>query len=270
MPELPEVETIKNSLEKKIKGNIISSIEVLKKKSFRGNQNKVWGLEILSLGRRGKNLYFKLEKENNLLIHLKMTGQLIYQTKNKIEDLKHQRVVINFNDKSRLVFNDLRIFGWIKLFNNKDLEKEFTILGPEPFFKEFNDGYLKKILTRSRRAIKLSLLDQKKISGIGNIYANEALYQAKILPIRPSNSLTDKEIKKLRLGIIKVLRKGIKYKGSTAADENYRLPDGSKGQYQTHFKVYQKNGKKCHQCKKLIKKIKLGGRGTFYCPVCQK
>jgi len=181
---------------------------------------------------------------------------------------KYTRVIISFNNGARLYFNDLRKFGWIKVISN--IKDQILKLGPEPFSKEFTTEYLKKIFSKTAKAIKLVLIDQEKIAGIGNIYASEALFEAQILPKKPAKKLRELEIERLRDSIIFVLEKGIKYGGSSVADEAYRQVDGTKGQMQKHFMVYERKGKQCLRCKAVIKKIRLGGRGTYYCPVCQK
>jgi formamidopyrimidine-DNA glycosylase len=271
-------------------------------KSFRGNREEIIGKKILYVERRAKLLIIGLgeksdrakvtlsgtEKaegtENFLLIHLKMTGQLIYRSvkypvsciKEKkspfdVEQLpnKYTRVMIEFNNGARLYFNDLRIFGWMKVV--EDLDKAIgEKFGPEPFSKEFTTDYLKKVFSRSSKTIKLVLMDQEKIAGVGNIYANEALYRAGILPTKPAKKLSDQEVEKLRKATIGVLEDGLKYGGSSAADEAYRNVVGQKGKMQKHFKVYERERMNCLRCQDKIKKIKLGGRGTYFCPRCQR
>jgi formamidopyrimidine-DNA glycosylase len=291
MPELPEVETIKRGLKKAIVGKKISDIKVLKSKSFQGDIKEVIGSIIKDINRRAKVLILEIQNSKTkqlkyLLIHLKMTGQLIIrlQTKEKITkgqnnkkspfDVdglpnKYTRVVIEFSDGSKLFFNDLRIFGWIKVV--KDLEKAIgEKFGPEPLTKDFTLDYLKKVFQRSGKPIKLILLDQSKIAGVGNIYANEALFKAGVLPTRPANKLNESEIEKLKNAVITVLKEGLKYGGSSAADEAYRNVQGQKGKMQEHFKVYEREGQKCWRCSTKIKKIKMGGRGTYFCPACQR
>ncbi|MDP2860545.1 MAG: zinc finger domain-containing protein, partial [bacterium] len=148
----------------------------------------------------------------------------------------------------------------------KGLEK----LGPEPFDKEFTDEYLKRIFSKTSRSIKQVLIDQEKIAGIGNIYCCEALFLAGISPTKEARALGNKDIAILRDSIIKVLREGLKYGGSSGADEQYVDLYGQKGEMQEHFNVYQRQGKKCPQCGETIRRINLGGRGTFYCPACQR
>lgn len=285
MPELPEVETLKRQLEKTLKGKIIVKVEVLQKKSFFGNPQKIIGLKIKKVERRAKYLIINLNKNLNLLIHLKLTGQLIYQPLSSkslrivgghpsldwIAKLpnKHTRAIINFHDKSRLFFNDMRLFGWMRIISKQALSLQIGKLGVEPLSKNFSEEYLKKIFSKSSRPIKLILMDQEKISGIGNIYSNEALFAAGINPQKRAKDLKNKEIKKLRYWILKVLKLGIKHGG--ASEDTYRHLNGSLGNYQKHFLVYQKQGQRCQKCHKaIIKKIQIGGRGTFFCPNCQK
>ncbi|PIU03527.1 formamidopyrimidine-DNA glycosylase [Candidatus Shapirobacteria bacterium CG08_land_8_20_14_0_20_39_18] len=265
MPELPEVETIKRSLQKDIVGKTITDVVINKQKLFRGDPKDVIGKKILGIKRIGKMFLIDLEGELSLLIHLKMSGQLIW---NNYLPGKTTHVIIKTDDGT-LFFNDLRQFGWIRVIEAGSWKREVGKLGPEPFTKEFTTEYLKKIFSKTSKAIKLVLLDQEKISGIGNIYANDALFEAGILPTRPAKSLTVKEINNLKEGIIKVLEDGIKYGGSSAGDEAYIKPDGTKGNYQDHARVYQKDGETCPRCGGIIRRINIAGRGTFFCPKCQ-
>lgn len=282
MPELPEVETIKRFLEKKIVGEKIEKIEILSPKQFVGNPNEAKGTRVKSIERRAKILIIKLDNSSYLLIHLKLTGQIVFLPKNKGKYValghpipyaggdiqpgkpaRSTRVIIHL-EKGDIFFNDLRKFGWIKLVKNT---KELNGLGVEPLSKEFTLKILTDVLSRSRRAVKLVLLDQKKIAGIGNIYANDALWEAGIDPRKPANRV--KKTKALHSSIKKVLKEGIKYGGASAADEAYIQPDASKGNYQYHFRVYQRENKPCPRDKHPIKRINLGGRGTFFCSQCQ-
>ena len=268
MPELPEVETIKRYLNKAISGKRIVDIEILSKKQFPDNPKEVIGEKILSVERRAKNLIIKLSNKKALFIHLKLSGQLIWERKTKIP-AKSTRVIISLNN-GKLFFNEIRKLGWIKILNQNQLDLELARFGPEPFSKDFSIEYLQKVFGKSARPIKTVLLDQEKIAGIGNIYANEALFEAKINPRKPVNKLTVREIERLQKAILLVLKEGIKYGGASAADQLYVRPDSSHGSYQQHFRVYQKDGEKCQKCKTIIKRISLGGRGTFFCPKCQR
>lgn len=274
MPELPEVQTIVLYLASHLVGKKISSVEILKPKSFVGKKEEIIGTVIKKVERRAKLIVISLSNNKTLLIHLKMSGQLIYEsriTNNELNKNKYKRVVINFTDKSQLIFNDLRIFGWIKVINSLKVQGFNGLkLGPEPFSKEFTVEYLQKVFSKTRRPIKLVLMDQEKIAGIGNIYANEILFDAGIRPDKPAQQLNNLTIKQLRNSILKILKKAIKYKGSSAADEQYIQANGEKGSYQKHFLVYQRDGEKCKRCGGEVKRTKLGGRGTFWCPKCQK
>ena len=293
MPELPEVETIRRGLVAKIKGLKIDKVEVLLAKQFKGNPKEVEGATVVDVKRRGKVTIVELDNGKSLLIHLKMTGQLVFAPSSKIKDqrsklilerpipfgggnelpAKSTHVIIHFMDGSRLFFNDSRQFGWFKIIKNSELRiaDEIRRLGVEPFDKEFTVEYLQKILAKSNKAIKLILMDQEKIAGVGNIYANDALWEAGILPTRSAKSLKNQETEKLREAIIKVLNEGLKYGGSTGGDEAFINVEGQPGNYQHHFRVYQREGEKClRNDGGIIKRITLSGRGTFYCPACQR
>jgi len=296
MPELPEVETIKRSLEKSIVGKKITGIQILLAKQFQGRKEDVLGAKITAIERRGKILKISLSSGKNLLIHFKLTGQLVWVPKaGERATLGHPipfagselpakttHVIFEIDGPpspkasarqgGRLFFNDLRQFGWIKVVGELDeqMTRELGNLGVEPLIKEFTVEKLSSILQSSSRPVKLVLMDQEKIAGVGNIYANEALFEAGILPTRPAKKLSNEEIKKLREAIVKVLEDGLKYGGSSAADEAYIKPTGEAGEYQKHFRVYQRAGQPCPRCGTKIQRIELGGRGTFFCPRCQK
>jgi formamidopyrimidine-DNA glycosylase len=283
VPELPEVETIKRSLQKSIVGKKIIDIEIFLAKQFQGEKEDVVGTKITGVGRRGKILKISLSNGQSLLIHFKLTGQLVWVPKKggRITlghpipfagaelPAKTTHVVFDING-GQLFFNDLRQFGWIKVVDEAGVAKEIGKLGIEPFDKEFTEKYLEEIFSRTAKPIKLVLMDQEKIAGVGNIYANDALFEAGILPTRPAKGLSDEELKRLREAVIKVLEDGLKYGGSSAADEAYIKPTGEAGEYQKHFRVYQRAGQKCPRCGGIIKRINLSGRGTYFCPICQK
>ncbi len=284
MPELPEVETTKRFLSRKIVGKTIKKIEVLSTKQLIGDTKLVINRKILGIDRRAKILIVCLENKIFLLIHLKLTGQLVYSGSSGEREVvfghpiplaggnvlpgRSTRIVIYFN-QGILFFNDLRKFGWIKIAqNSKVKDQNLEKLGTEPLSKDFTPKLLAKILSRSRRPIKLVLMDQEKIAGIGNIYANDTLWEAGINPRKPANQV--KRVKELCLAIKKVLKEGIKYGGSSTDDEAYIKPDGTPGQYQYQARVYQRDGQPCRQCGTLIQRTKISNRGTFFCPKCQK
>ena len=278
MPELPEVETIKRELKPDIIGKTISDIEILSPKNFVGQKEQAIGKKITGIERFGKVLVIELSNKKYLSVHFKLSGQMLYAKsvkkavfKNKIPFIggntmpgKTTRVIIKFKGGGALFFNDLRKFGWIKLTDKPEKPKGVDVLS-----KEFTVDYFKKVLP-SRRPIKVALMDQDKITGIGNIYANDSVFIAKIHPQRLANSLKNNEIDLLYLAIKKVIADGIKDQGSSGADEAFILPDGSKGRHQRHFLVYQQEGKPCRICRTIIKRVKHHGRSSFFCPNCQK
>ncbi len=271
MPELPEVETIRKQLEKYLVGHRIENIEVRVAKIFPEGKKKLIGGKIKATRRFGKVLVVDLDNGYSFLVHLKLTGQLVYSNqKVKNQSAKFTHVIFNLDKGAQLFFNDSRKFGWVRVEKTNEIQNEAFIkhLGPEPL----RDLTLKKfqtILSSSRRPIKVLLMDQAKISGVGNIYANDALWLAKISPRKEANKLTSQEAKSLFEGVEKVLQAGLKYQG--ASDQWYLTAEGKKGKYQEHFLVYGQTGRACPRCtKEKIKKISLGGRGTYFCPICQK
>ena len=279
MPELPEVETIKNSLKPDILGKTIADIEILSPKNFIGKKKDVIGKKIISINRYGKVLVFKLLPNYYLNIHFKLSGQMLFAkeiknavfkniipfTKTNKMPGKTTRVIIRFSDGSGLFFNDLRKFGWIKVSKKPLIPKGIDVLS-----KQFTLEKFAQLASKTSRPIKLFLMDQDFLTGIGNIYANDSLFLAKIHPLRPTNSLTKKEIKSLYKAILQEIKKGIKDQGSSGGDEAFILPDGSKGKHQHYFLVYQKEGKPCQRCQNKIKRIKQNNRSSFFCPKCQK
>ncbi len=271
MPELPEVETIKRGLNRLIVGYQVLDIKTDSPQQIKPSLNEVkralLGNKIEKIERRGKLLQIFFSKGTVLGIHLKLTGRLLVRKKNDPHD-KWQHITISLSGDKELRFADSRKFGWFKLFKDKkELEKVLSELGKEPLddlkLKDF-----KEILSSSRRPVKVVLMDQAKIAGVGNIYANDALFLSGIDPRRAANKITDFEIKKLYEALEKVLRLGIKERG--ASDQYYLDASGRKGSYQKHFLVYGRAGEKCRKCQEKIKRINVGGRGTFYCPYCQK
>jgi formamidopyrimidine-DNA glycosylase len=270
MPELPEVETIKRDLAKLAVGKKVLDITTDSAKqvqpSLQAVKKAIVGATINKVERRAKLLLLFLSNKLILAIHLKLTGRLLVRKRGAPKD-DWQHITLFLSDNCELRFADLRKFGWLRLIaNEKSLERLLKDFGPEPLdglgFKTFQT-----IISSSRRPIKQLLLDQKKIAGVGNIYANDALNLAKINPRRPSNALNPSQQNRLFKAVIRVLQAGIKYRG--ASDQYYLDALGHKGHYQDHFLVYGREGKKCFNCGSKIKKIKLGGRGTYFCPHCQ-
>jgi formamidopyrimidine-DNA glycosylase len=268
MPELPEVGTIRRDLENdliglKIKDIKINTPKIIKYPTPEILRNQIKGLEFKQILRRGKNLILVLSAGKQLLIHLKMTGQLIYG-----QELKQARVCFILSNGQYLNFNDTRLFGSIRLVDDWKKAKGIVDMGPEPLGQDFTVETLKEILSRKKTKVKPLLMDQSFIAGIGNIYAQEALFRAGIHPERPANSLTKEEVKKLFLEIQKVLNEAIQCRGSSIDD--YVDAKGQKGGFEKYHQVYGLNGRSCYKCNTVIKKIELAGRGTCFCPKCQK
>ncbi len=261
MPELPEVETIRRGIVKKLKGKTIKSVEVKVPKLFTGDKNSILDAKIIDAKRVAKVLEIVLDNGYSIVVHLKMTGQLIYQG----QENQFTHIIYHFADGTKLLFNDLRKFGWNKIVKSDEVRKILSDFGPEPLTKDFTEEFLKKIFSKSGKAIKLVLMDQQKIGGIGNIYANDALYVAGILPTRPAKSLSDAEISKLKDAVEKVIKLGLDYGGSS--ENTYVNIEGKKGRYMEVSVVYQK---KTDPKNHPVKRIAIGGRGTFFCDKCQK
>lgn len=266
MPELPEVETIKRDLEKAILGKKITEVcvhnpAVIREPSVDRFKKGLKGATIKKILRKAKVLIIELSNGKALAIHLKMTGQLVYPGSNQ-----KSRVSFHLSDNKTLDFNDQRLFGELRLLDNWHSLKFIKSLGPEPF--DLNPGKFKTMLTAKKTKIKPLLMDQTFISGIGNLYAAESLFQARIDPRRPAQSLSDTEKETLFRTIKDVLSEAIRYGGSSVDD--YVRVSGKRGDYAKYHKVYGREGKNCFSCKSLVKRISLGGRGTYFCPQCQR
>ncbi len=273
MPELPEVETLKRELAKVVVGKTIKNFESAKFKL-----PELVGKKVVEVERRAKVLIIKLAGKFTLLVHLKMTGQLIFKPKTgqlvigghpQENPFKYTRAVFTFTDGAQLFFNDLRKFGWLKLVAETDLLKIFSETGVEPLSKDFTLEKFKTILARyPHRPLKQLLLDQRLIAGLGNIYVDEACFLARVLPTRQVSSLTPAEVKKLHTNIIAVLKLSIAKKGTSA--RHYRRADGRRGGFVPYLNVYGRQKQICKVCGTPITKIKWHGRGTHYCQHCQK
>lgn len=282
MPELPEVETIKRRLKPLVLGKQFQQIQVLKDKSFRGNPDQILKQKIIDLQRRAKVLRFKFANGSNLLVHLKMTGQLIFvsdqlrvggghPSADWVNDLpaKHTRVILNFADNETLFFNDMRIFGWLWLMDDEQAEQELKKYGPDVIDPLVTPFYLHDKFSRKQMPIKQAIMDNSIMAGVGNIYASEALFLAKIHPQRPAKSLTLAELETLHHYLLAVIEASIAV-GGTTFDGKYVDVSGFAGGFQHQLKVYGKVDEKCEICGEKIKKVKLGGRSSFYCEKCQR
>ena len=298
MPELPEVEVVKLFLEDKLLDQKITKLEILNPKSFVGNSKLVIGHKIIKFSRIGKQLSIFLDNGFILLVHLKMTGQLVlsplsskgvpegrgilmgHPTKDATKGLpnKSTRLIFYFSPTSSrgvpegqgvLFFNDQRKFGWVKVLSPAELVVAQFNLGLDIFDPKFSPKYLFVQLQKTSRPVKSALLDQHFFAGIGNIYANDALFLAGIHPQTSAKKVPRPKVKKLYISLISIMQQSVLAGGSTARDNKYLRPDGTKGLNQFFFRVYQRAGQPCLKCAAIIKRISLGGRGTFFCPKCQ-
>lgn len=286
MPELPEVETIRRDLMKKILRRPIAAISVTREKIIRMAPAEfarlLQGVSFTNIDRVGKLLIIHLStKKHFLLVHLKMTGQLIYRvgatviagghslTKKENFDLphKHTHVTFTFKDGSQLFFNDLRLFGYMQLTKPDEVAKIRGSYGIEPLTPSFTLENFKKALAGRKTSIKAVLLNQNVIAGLGNIYADEVCFLARVRPDRKTHVLTPAEIKKLYQACEKVIAKGIAYRGTTF--NNFVDGEGNRGGFLPFLNVYGRAGLSCRRCKNVIQKIKTAGRGTHLCSQCQ-
>lgn len=272
MPELPEVETIRRELEEKISSEKIKEVIINLAKPIKTPQapefkKKLTGKKIKGAKRHGKFIILEIEEGDFLLIHLKLTGQLIIE-KSEAPVEKHAHIIFRFNSGKDLRFIDLRRFGTMHLVDKLEKVKAYQELGPEPLEPSFSPEKLKEIIGNRPTKIKQLLMDQTRIAGIGNIYAAESLFRARISPLRPAKTLKDNEIKKLHQEIQQVLKEAIKYKGSSV--DEYVTTEGKEGEYKDKLLIYGLDKTTCPVCKGKVKTIRLGGRGTNYCPRCQK
>ena len=289
MPELPEVEVVKRSLTNKAQNSIVKAIKIndgrLRYKIDQNLIRKIIGLKIEKITRRSKYLLFYFNKNIVMLVHLGMTGKFFFldrtNTKYKTsfyynidekKDKKHDRVIFNLSNNQKLIYNDVRKFGFIKFLNKDLLSKNLHLkkLGPEPLHKKFTLNYFRNYILGKNRVIKETLMDQTFVSGLGNIYANEILFFSKIKPTRKTKDLLDRDIKKIIKFTKKILFKAIKLGGSSIKD--FSSGNGKKGLFQQHFSVYGRKGEKCTNktCNDNIIKIVIASRASFYCPKCQK
>ena len=289
MPELPEVEVVKRSLTRKVQNLIIQKVNIkdsklryhIDKNKFR----KITGLRIKKIERKSKFLLFFLNKNFIMMVHLGMTGKFFFvdrkNTKLKTsfyynidykKEQKYDRVEFILNKNQKLIYNDVRKFGFIKLLSNKKYKDNFHLkhLGPEPLKNTFNYTYFKNYIRGRSRVIKDILMDQKFVSGLGNIYANEILFLSKVKPSRKVKNLKEFELKKIINFTKEVLKNAIELGGSSIKD--FSSSNGKKGSFQQHFNVYGKKGATCSNttCKSIIVKSSISNRSTFFCDNCQK
>lgn len=289
MPELPEVETIVRDLRKEVLHRTFIDIwtdakGMIKKDTLESFKKKIIGKEIINIRRRAKNILIDLSDDYVLLVHQKIAGHLLFG-KWKIEKgiwvseekgpllsdpiNKYIHVIFLLDNHKQLALSDARKFAKIELWKKEELEtsKEFIKLGPEPLEKDFTLLKFKKLFEKKKGKIKQILMDQNFISGIGNIYASEILFRAKIHPEEEIKNLKDEDLKNIYTAMRDILERAIELRGDSFSD--FRTLYGEKGEAQNMNKVYQKDGQSCPRCKGMIKRITQGGRGTFFCPKCQ-
>jgi formamidopyrimidine-DNA glycosylase len=278
MPELPEVEIVCRGLARKLPGRRITEVRQNRhdlRIPFPSTLKSIKGAKVTAISRRAKYILAHLDDGRTLILHLGMSGRLTVDPQGKKPE-KHDHLLLALDNGKQVVFNDPRRFGLVTLAKTKDLEqhKFFAHLGPEPFDKKFTGAYLSEKLKGKKIAIKLAIMDQRVGVGVGNIYASEALFSARINPRLAARSLKPAALKKLVAAIRKTLKAAIRAGGSSLRD--YVQSDGSSGNFQRLFSVYGRKGKKCKGCTCNIqktggvKKITQGGRSTFYCPVKQE
>ncbi len=289
MPELPEVEVVKRSLKKKTQNLVIKKVKIIDKNlRYKVNKDEITklnGCKIENILRRSKFLIFKFNKAFVMLVHLGMTGKFFFiDRKNRKyktsfyykldphKDSKHDRVIFYLQNQQKLIYNDVRKFGFIKIINNKlyNYNDHLKNLGPEPLEKNFNFDYFKKNINKRKRNIKDILMDQKFVSGLGNIYVNEILFKSNIKPFRMIFTLKNIEIRKIITNTKKILKNSIELGGSSIKD--FSSDNGKKGNYQQYFKVYGRQGEKCSNgdCRNIVIRTVISNRATFYCKGCQK
>jgi formamidopyrimidine-DNA glycosylase len=273
MPELPEVETIRSRLEPALTGRTFERVLINDPRLTRPEPPEevaaaLEGERIRAVGRRGKYLILEFESGRHLLIHLRMTGNVQHPAPGT-ED-PYRRAVVRLDDGTDVAYRDVRRFGTWELLEPGELDDFFASrrLGGEPLDRRFTTKALAAALANRRAPVKAALLDQRAAAGMGNIYADEALWRARIHPLRPAGALGPEEVAELRKAVRDALRMGIARQGATLRD--YRGPDGKRGRMQDRFRVYGRAGEPCFRCGTPIEKIRAGGRGTCYCPTCQR
>ncbi len=298
MPELPEVENLKQGLERNILSQKILRVKILKPKLVfgKGNVRKasnkkvrefesgLQGEMISEIGRRAKNLIFRFASGKVMLVHLKMSGQFVYKGKGKQKVIgghpielsenvlpnKHTHITFEL-ERGSLYYNDTRMFGYLLYYPSVEAfenANHFALLGLEPFDPKFSLKYLADALKNKKGKIKSVLMDQRIVAGLGNIYADESLFEARIRPLRSASSLKKDEIRSLHKAILRIMKRAVEVGGSSVA--TYRLIDESRGNYAREHKVYGKDGQNCSNCGKSLKKIVIQSRTTIFCPHCQK
>jgi formamidopyrimidine-DNA glycosylase len=273
MPELPEVESVRLRLAPVLEGRKLARVRVLDPRLTRPLDpddvaRELEGEQVAAVDRRGKYLIVRFESGRALLIHLRMTGSVLTGRAASTANDAYRRATITLDDGSDVIYRDVRRFGTWLLLEPSEVDTYIdTRVGEEPLAEAYRSRDLAAKLQNRRAPVKAALLDQKTVAGVGNIYADEALWRARVHPLTPAQALEPEEVRALHRGIRQALRLGIARQGSTLRD--YRLPDGASGAMQDEFKVYGRDGEPCARCGTPIDKIRVAGRGTWYCPRCQ-
>jgi formamidopyrimidine-DNA glycosylase len=274
VPELPEVETVRRALEPALVGRTIERAEIVDARLTRPEEPQLVAAEldgerVAAVERRGKYLVIRFQSGRALLVHLRMTGSFRTTRDGEGDEDPYRRAVVSLDDGSDVAYRDVRRFGTWLLLEPDEVEPYLAVrLGPEPLEERFTPRVLRDRLAGRRAPLKAALLDQRTVAGLGNIYADEALWRAKLHPRREAGTLTAAEIRRAHTGIREALEMGVARQGSTLRD--YRQPDGASGSMQDEFKAYGRLGEPCERCGTPIDRIVVGGRGTWYCPRCQR
>ena len=274
MPELPEVETLRRALAPVLAGRLLERVRIDDPRLTRpfepgGVARRLRGERISAVERRGKYLVLRFDSGRALLVHLRMTGSLRHAPGGRLAADPYRRAVVRLDDGSELGYRDVRRFGTWLLLEPGELEPYLAgRLGPEPLDAAFRACDLAARLAGRRAPVKAAILDQRTLAGVGNIYADEALWRARVHPRREAGSLDAAEVRTLHRTIRDALRRGIARRGSTLRD--YALPDGEPGGMQDEFRVYGREGEPCERCGTPVERIVVAGRGTWYCPACQR
>lgn len=274
MPELPEVETIARKLKRDVEGKRVTDVVVLWAGTITGLDpdsftRRLVNMAILDIWRRGKYIVIELDNQSKLIVHLRMSGRFSLHTIHEnIKENKHTRIIIILDNELVLSFIDQRKFGRFTLVD--ETESIFEHLGPEPLSTNFSISWLRQALSRRSSQIKTLLLNQHFIAGLGNIYANEILWHAKLHPLRKANQFTEQDVERLYHAIVEVLQQAIRHGGTSLDDRQYKYPDGNLGHYQHQLCVYDQAGEKCKRCGYMLERIVQAQRSTYFCPVCQR
>jgi formamidopyrimidine-DNA glycosylase len=274
VPELPEVETIRAHLAPLVEGRRFEEVSILDPRLTRPHDPRevaaeLGGEEVASLERRGKYLVVRFETDRSLLIHLRMTGSLQHAPAGTLGPDPYRRAVVTLDNGSDVAYRDVRRFGTWLLLEGDELEPYLEVrVGPEPLEAGFTTRFLRERLRERTAPVKAALLDQRTVGGLGNIYVDEALWLARVHPLQPAGTTTPEQVRAVHRGIKQALRTGIARQGATLRD--YRTPDGGSGSMQDEFNVYGRAGEPCPRCGTPVEKTRAGGRGTWYCPSCQR